>query len=87
MLFPGFSHKKNVWTGWNDIAEEGNFIEMEFIVTPVEWTNWGVTGRGRPEPDGGRRENCVAAEGGDFSWHDYSCDAKHLPLCIVLPAH
>ena len=50
---------------------------------PPNWNNWGVNGRGRPEPNGGRGENCVVAYGDDFRWHDYPCDAKHLPLSFV----
>ncbi len=73
-----------MWTAWNDNEEEGNFVRLDTF-DAAQWTNWGVTRRGKPEPDGGRRENCVAAYGGDFKWHDYPCSAKHLPLCFLPP--
>ena len=74
-MFLGFSGKTDVWTGWNDIREEGNLLYLE-TSSISRWTNWD-----RNQPDGGSDENCVVAHGGDFRWHDYPCDAKHLPLC------
>ena len=77
MLLSGFSRKTDVWTAWNDIPEEGTFISVFEVSDVATWTNWE-----RSQPNGGRRENCVVAHGGDFKWHDYPCDAKHLPICF-----
>ena len=70
----------NFWTGWNDIDNEGYYVGGAFDI-PAFWTNWGVSARGVPEPEGGRVENCAAVYYTDFLWHDYSCQHKHLPIC------
>ena len=81
MLLSGFAADVDVWMTWNDILKEGLFtIEENNAYTP-EWTNWGEN-----QPNGGRDENCVVADGSTFTWRDDPCDAKHLPLCNVLPA-
>ncbi len=81
MMLSGFSGDLDVWTVLNDISEEGSFTSQPYAAIPQTWTNWGSN-----QPDGGRDENCVAVDGDDFTWRDDPCDAKHLPLCILIPS-
>ena len=84
--FSGISQKWNYWISVNDIDVEGTFVDSPYG-EPVMWSNWGVTGRGKSEPNGGRNENCVAVYRADLSWHDYPCDREHLPLCYDSVEH
>ncbi|XP_019745076.1 C-type lectin domain family 11 member A [Hippocampus comes] len=67
-----------VWLGVNDLATEG--VYMFDDGTPVSYFQWRrhfLSG----QPDGGKRENCVAMASDDGDWWDHYCDRAMNYMC------
>ena len=65
-----------LWIGLNDNVEEGTFVWSDG--TKVTYEDW-MNENGDPEPNGGKRENCVVIH--DGGWADTACDSANYFLC------
>ncbi|KAM9703202.1 C-type lectin domain family 11 member A isoform 1-T1 [Menidia menidia] len=60
-----------VWLGISDLRSEGLYLfEDGTRVNYFQWRRHFLSG----QPDGGRRENCVAMSSDDGDWWDHYCD-------------
>ncbi|XP_061667746.1 C-type lectin domain family 11 member A-like [Syngnathoides biaculeatus] len=67
-----------VWLGVNDLSTEGVYVFDDG--TPVSYFQWRrhfLSG----QPDGGKRENCVAMASDDGEWWDHYCDRAMNYVC------
>ncbi|KAM9779352.1 C-type lectin domain family 11 member A [Syngnathus typhle] len=67
-----------VWLGVNDLAVEG--VYMFDDGTPVSYFQWRRHFLSS-QPDGGKRENCVAMASDDGDWWDHYCDRAMNYMC------
>uniref|UniRef100_A0A674MC19 C-type lectin domain containing 11A n=1 Tax=Takifugu rubripes TaxID=31033 RepID=A0A674MC19_TAKRU len=75
-----FFHPGNwpVWLGINDLQTEGAYLYDDGTqVSYFQWRKHFLSG----QPDGGRRENCVAMASDDGDWWDHYCDRAMNYLC------
>ncbi|KAI1897511.1 hypothetical protein AGOR_G00084030 [Albula goreensis] len=75
-----FFHPGNwpVWLGINDQRSEGLYLfEDGTRVTYFQWRKHFLSS----QPDGGKRENCVAMSSDDGDWWDNYCDRRMYYLC------
>lgn len=75
-----FFHPGNwpVWLGINDLASEGNYVFDDGTqVSYFQWRKHFLSS----QPDGARRENCVAMSSDDGDWWDHYCDRTMNYLC------
>ncbi|XP_004083930.1 C-type lectin domain family 11 member A [Oryzias latipes] len=75
-----FFHSKNlpVWLGINDLRSEGvYFFDDGTAVSYFQWRKHFLS----TQPDGGRRENCVAMSSDDGDWWDNYCDRTMNYVC------
>uniref|UniRef100_A0A673Y782 C-type lectin domain family 11 member A-like n=1 Tax=Salmo trutta TaxID=8032 RepID=A0A673Y782_SALTR len=75
-----FFHPGNwpVWLGINDLRSEGLYLfEDNTRVTYFQWRKHFLSS----QPDGGKRENCVAMASDDGDWWDNYCDRNMSYLC------
>uniref|UniRef100_A0AAY4CF45 C-type lectin domain containing 11A n=1 Tax=Denticeps clupeoides TaxID=299321 RepID=A0AAY4CF45_9TELE len=73
-------HSSNwpVWLGINDLRSEGLYLfEDTTRVTYFQWRKHFLSS----QPDGGKRENCVAMTSDDGDWWDNYCDRRMSYLC------
>lgn len=75
-----FFHPGNwpVWLGINDLRSEGMYLFDDG--TRVQYFQWRKHFLSS-QPDGGRRENCVAMSSDDGDWWDHYCDRTMNYLC------
>ncbi|XP_048841622.1 C-type lectin domain family 11 member A [Brienomyrus brachyistius] len=76
----GFFHPGNwpIWLGINDLRSEGLYLfEDNTRVTYFQWRKHYLSS----QPDGGKRENCVAISSDDGDWWDNYCDRRMFYLC------
>ncbi|KAJ8009058.1 hypothetical protein DPEC_G00084900 [Dallia pectoralis] len=67
-----------VWLGINDLRSEGLYLfEDNTRVTYFQWRKHFLSS----QPDGGKRENCVAMASDDGDWWDNYCDRSMYYLC------
>ncbi|XP_076872590.1 C-type lectin domain family 11 member A [Brachyhypopomus gauderio] len=67
-----------VWLGINDLRAEGLYLfEDTTDVTYFQWRKHFLSS----QPDGGKRENCVAMTSDDGDWWDNYCDRRMFYLC------
>ncbi|XP_051510834.1 C-type lectin domain family 11 member A [Myxocyprinus asiaticus] len=67
-----------VWLGINDQRSEGLYLfEDTTRVTYFQWRKHFLSS----QPDGGKRENCVAMSSDDGDWWDTYCDRRIYYLC------
>lgn len=67
-----------VWLGINDLRSEGLYLfEDTTRVTYFQWRKHFLSS----QPDGGKRENCVAMSSDDGDWWDNYCDRRMYYLC------
>lgn len=67
-----------VWLGINDLRSEGLYLfEDNTRVTYFQWRKHFLSS----QPDGGKRENCVAMASDDGDWWDNYCDRNMYYLC------
>ncbi|XP_014000174.1 C-type lectin domain family 11 member A [Salmo salar] len=67
-----------VWLGINDLRSEGLYLfEDNTRVTYFQWRKHFLSS----QPDGGKRENCVAMASDDGDWWDNYCDRNMSYLC------
>uniref|UniRef100_A0A8C7M665 C-type lectin domain containing 11A n=1 Tax=Oncorhynchus kisutch TaxID=8019 RepID=A0A8C7M665_ONCKI len=67
-----------VWLGINDLLSEGLYLfEDNTRVTYFQWRKHFLSS----QPDGGKRENCVAMASDDGDWWDNYCDRNMSYLC------
>ncbi|MEQ2216144.1 hypothetical protein XENOCAPTIV_011322 [Xenoophorus captivus] len=60
-----------VWLGINDLRSEGLYLFDDGTrVTYFQWRKHFLSS----QPDGGKRENCVAMSSDDGDWWDHYCD-------------
>lgn len=75
-----FFHPGNwpVWLGINDLRSEGMYLFDDGTrVSYFQWRKHFLSS----QPDGGRRENCVAMSSDDGDWWDHYCDRTMNYLC------
>lgn len=75
-----FFHPGNwpVWLGINDLQTEGTYLYDDGTqVSYFQWRKHFLSS----QPDGGRRENCVAMASDDGDWWDHYCDRAMNYLC------
>ncbi|KAJ8270706.1 hypothetical protein GJAV_G00118300 [Gymnothorax javanicus] len=75
-----FFHPGNwpVWLGINDLRSEGLYLFDDGTrVTYFQWRKHYLSS----QPDGGKRENCVAMSSDDGEWWDNYCDRRMYYLC------
>ncbi|TNN49137.1 C-type lectin domain family 11 member A [Liparis tanakae] len=75
-----FFHPGNwpVWLGVNDLRSEGTYhFEDGTGVSYFQWRKHFLSS----QPDGGRRENCVAMSSDDGDWWDHYCDRTMNYMC------
>lgn len=75
-----FFHPGNwpVWLGINDLQTEGTYhYDDGTQVSYFQWRKHFLSS----QPDGGRRENCVAMASDDGDWWDHYCDRAMNYLC------
>lgn len=75
-----FFHPGNwpVWLGINDLRSEGMYLFDDGTrVSYFQWRRHFLSS----QPDGGRRENCVAMSSDDGDWWDHYCDRTMNYLC------
>nr|XP_057927337.1 C-type lectin domain family 11 member A isoform X2 [Doryrhamphus excisus] len=75
-----FFHPGNwpVWLGINDLSSEGRYIFDDGTqVSYFQWRRHFLSS----QPDGGKRENCVAMSSDDGDWWDHYCDRAMNYLC------
>ncbi|KAK2889978.1 hypothetical protein Q8A73_018278 [Channa argus] len=75
-----FFHPGNwpVWLGINDLRSEGMYLFDDGTrVSYFQWRKHYLSS----QPDGGRRENCVAMSSDDGDWWDHYCDRTMNYLC------
>ncbi|XP_026196859.1 C-type lectin domain family 11 member A [Anabas testudineus] len=75
-----FFHPGNwpVWLGINDLRSEGLYLFDDGTrVSYFQWRKHFLSS----QPDGGRRENCVAMSSDDGDWWDHYCDRTMNYLC------
>lgn len=75
-----FFHPGNwpVWLGINDLQTEGAYLYDDGTqVSYFQWRKHFLSS----QPDGGRRENCVAMSSDDGDWWDHYCDRALNYLC------
>lgn len=75
-----FFHPGNwpVWLGINDLLSEGQYLFEDLTrVTYFQWRKHFLSS----QPDGGKRENCVAMSSDDGDWWDHYCDRNMYYLC------
>lgn len=75
-----FFHPGNwpVWLGVNDLRAEGLYLfEDGTRVSYFQWRKHFLSS----QPDGGRRENCVALSSDDGDWWDHYCDRTMHYVC------
>lgn len=75
-----FFHPGNwpVWLGVNDLQTEGAYLYDDGTrVSYFQWRKHFLSS----QPDGGRRENCVAMSSDDGDWWDHYCDRAMNYLC------
>lgn len=67
-----------VWLGINDERSEGLYLfEDTTRVTYFQWRKHFLSS----QPDGGKRENCVAMSSDDGDWWDTYCERRMYYLC------
>lgn len=67
-----------VWLGINDMLSEGMYLFDDGMrVTYFQWRKHFLSS----QPDGGKRENCVAMSSDDGDWWDNYCDRRMYFLC------
>ncbi|XP_059897052.1 C-type lectin domain family 11 member A isoform X2 [Gadus macrocephalus] len=67
-----------VWLGVNDLLSEGMYLFDDGTrVSYFQWRKHFLSS----QPDGGRRENCVAMSSDDGDWWDHYCDRNMGYLC------
>ncbi|XP_030638802.1 C-type lectin domain family 11 member A [Chanos chanos] len=67
-----------VWLGINDLRSEGLYLfDDSTRVTYFQWRKHFLSS----QPDGGKRENCVAMSSDDGDWWDNYCDRRMYYLC------
>ncbi|KAI5616991.1 C-type lectin domain family 11 member A [Silurus asotus] len=67
-----------VWLGINDLRSEGLYLFDDGTrVTYFQWRKHFLSS----QPDGGKRENCVAMSSDDGDWWDNYCDRRMYYLC------
>ncbi|XP_022071199.1 C-type lectin domain family 11 member A isoform X1 [Acanthochromis polyacanthus] len=67
-----------VWLGINDLRSEGMYLFDDGTrVSYFQWRKHFLSS----QPDGGRRENCVAMSSDDGDWWDHYCDRTMNYLC------
>ncbi|XP_077442858.1 C-type lectin domain family 11 member A isoform X1 [Stigmatopora argus] len=67
-----------VWLGINDLAVEGVYLfEDGTAVSYFQWRKHFLSS----QPDGGKRENCVAMASDDGDWWDQYCDRVMNYMC------
>ncbi len=68
----------HVWLGINDERSEGLYLfEDTTRVTYFQWRKHFLSS----QPDGGKRENCVAMSSDDGDWWDTYCERRMYYLC------
>ncbi|XP_062323666.1 C-type lectin domain family 11 member A [Osmerus eperlanus] len=75
-----FFHPGNwpVWLGINDLLTEGQYLFEDMTrVSYFQWRKHFLSS----QPDGGKRENCVAMSSDDGDWWDHYCDRNMYYLC------
>uniref|UniRef100_A0A8C3GBD6 C-type lectin domain containing 11A n=1 Tax=Cyclopterus lumpus TaxID=8103 RepID=A0A8C3GBD6_CYCLU len=75
-----FFHPGNwpVWLGVNDLRSEGTYhFDDGTLVSYFQWRKHFLSS----QPDGGRRENCVAMSSDDGDWWDHYCDRTMNHMC------
>lgn len=75
-----FFHPGNwpVWLGIHDLRSEGMYLFDDGTrVSYFQWRKHFLSS----QPDGGRRENCVAMSSDDGDWWDHYCDRTMNYLC------
>lgn len=75
-----FFHPGNwpVWLGINDLRAEGTYMFDDGTgVSYYQWRRHFLSS----QPDGGKRENCVAMSSDDGDWWDHYCDRTMNYLC------
>lgn len=75
-----FFHPGNwpVWLGINDLRSEGTYVFDDGTgVSYFQWRKHFLSS----QPDGGKRENCVAMSSDDGEWWDHYCDRTMNYLC------
>uniref|UniRef100_A0A3B3ZIW8 C-type lectin domain-containing protein n=1 Tax=Periophthalmus magnuspinnatus TaxID=409849 RepID=A0A3B3ZIW8_9GOBI len=75
-----FFHPGNwpVWLGINDLRSEGTYVfDDGTAVSYFQWRRHFLSS----QPDGGKRENCVAISSDDGDWWDHYCDRTMNYLC------
>ncbi|KAL4649145.1 C-type lectin domain family 11 member A [Arapaima gigas] len=76
----GFFHPGNwpIWLGINDLRSEGLYLfDDGSRVTYFQWRKHYLSS----QPDGGKRENCVAISSDNGDWWDNYCDRRMFYLC------
>uniref|UniRef100_A0A672FPM8 C-type lectin domain containing 11A n=1 Tax=Salarias fasciatus TaxID=181472 RepID=A0A672FPM8_SALFA len=67
-----------VWLGINDLRSEGMYLFDDGTrVSYFQWRKHFLSS----QPDGGRRENCVAMSSDDGDWWDHYCDRTMNYVC------
>lgn len=67
-----------VWLGINDLLTEGQYLFEDMTrVSYFQWRKHFLSS----QPDGGKRENCVAMSSDDGDWWDHYCDRNMYHLC------
>lgn len=67
-----------VWLGINDLRSEGLYLFDDGTrVSYFQWRKHFLSS----QPDGGKRENCVAMSSDDGDWWDNYCDRRMYYLC------
>lgn len=67
-----------VWLGINDLRSEGAYLFDDGTrVSYFQWRKHFLSS----QPDGGRRENCVAMSSDDGDWWDHYCDRTMNYVC------
>ncbi|MEQ2257696.1 hypothetical protein ILYODFUR_037412 [Ilyodon furcidens] len=67
-----------VWLGINDLRSEGFYLFDDGTrVTYFQWRKHFLSS----QPDGGKRENCVAMSSDDGDWWDHYCDRTMNYVC------
>uniref|UniRef100_A0A3Q1F217 C-type lectin domain containing 11A n=1 Tax=Acanthochromis polyacanthus TaxID=80966 RepID=A0A3Q1F217_9TELE len=73
-----------VWLGINDLRSEGMYLFDDGTrVSYFQWRKHFLSS----QPDGGRRENCVAMSSDDGDWWDHYCDRTMNYLCEHKHSH
>lgn len=70
---------KDYWLGGYDLVNENTWVWVKKNEYINDYTHWGPG-----EPNGGRRENCLALyDGLSYNWNDAPCGLEEGYICEV----